>query len=170
VTLVAGPVALATPPGVKRVDVRSARDMREAVLAVAADQDVFISAAAVGDYRPSEASPRKIKKDGQPFELKLVQNPDILAEVAALPKKPFVVGFAAETEDVEGHARGKLEKKRLDMIAANQVGAGKGFETSDNALLLIWRDGREQLDRADKRVLADRLLTRIVERIAAARA
>lgn len=166
VTLVAGPVALATPAGVARIDVRSAREMHDAVLEKARRHDIFIAAAAVGDYRPHAVSAQKIKKkDAQPIELKLVQNPDIIAEVAGLPDKPFVVGFAAETEDVERHARAKLEKKRIDLIAANQVGAGQGFESDDNALLLIWRDGSEQLERADKRSLADRLLARVVERM-----
>ena len=166
VTLVAGPVALATPSGVTRIDVRSAREMREAVLARASDNDVFISAAAVGDYRPQAIAAQKIKRgDGTPLELELVQNPDIVAEVAALPRRPFVVGFAAETEDVERHARAKLEKKGIDLIAANKVGDGEGFEAEDNALLLIWAGGREALERADKRVLAERLLARIGERM-----
>jgi len=168
VTLVAGPVALATPSGVARIDVRSAREMRDAVFARAASHDIFVSAAAVGDYRPETMSAQKIKKkDAQPLDLKLVQNPDIIAEIAGLPRKPFVVGFAAETENVERHARAKLDKKRIDLIAANQVGAGQGFESEDNALLLIWRDGSEQLERADKRALADRLLARVVERMRA---
>ena len=168
VTLVAGPVSLETPRGVERVDVRSAREMRDAVLARAAASDVFISAAAVGDFRPESEAAQKIKKNGSdPLDLKLVQNPDILAEVAALPKRPFVVGFAAETGNVEQHARAKLEKKRVDLIAANEVGNGRGFEASDNALLLIWNGGSESLDRADKRVLATRLVARIAERMRA---
>jgi phosphopantothenoylcysteine decarboxylase/phosphopantothenate--cysteine ligase len=169
VTLIAGPVSLETPRGVERVDVRSAREMRDAVLARAGSSDVFISAAAVGDFRPEAESPQKIKKHGgDSLDLKLVQNPDILAEVAALSKRPFVVGFAAETEKVEQHARTKLEKKRVDLIAANEVGAGRGFEASDNALLLIWNGGSESLDRADKRELAARLVARVVERMRAA--
>jgi phosphopantothenoylcysteine decarboxylase / phosphopantothenate---cysteine ligase len=167
VTLVAGPVSLETPRGVERVDVRSAREMRDAVLARAGASDVFVSAAAVGDFRPEAAAPQKIKKDGaKPLALTLVQNPDILAEVAALSKRPFVVGFAAETENVEAHAREKLAKKRVDLIAANEVGAGLGFETSDNALLLVWDGGSEALDRADKREIAARLLARIAARMA----
>jgi phosphopantothenoylcysteine decarboxylase/phosphopantothenate--cysteine ligase len=166
VTLISGPVALATPSGVTRVDVRSAREMREAVLARAMDNDVFISAAAVGDYRPQTVSAQKIKRtDGQPLELELVQNPDLIAEVAALPRRPFIVGFAAETEDVERHARAKLERKGIDLIAANKVGDGEGFEAEDNALLLIWAGGREQLERSDKRTLAERLLARVGERM-----
>ena len=166
VTLISGPVALATPSGVTRVDVRSASEMREAVLARAMNNDVFISAAAVGDYRPQTVAAQKIKRtDGQPLELELVQNPDIIAEVAALPRRPFIVGFAAETEDLERHARTKLESKRIDLIAANEVGPDRGFEAEDNALLLLWPGGREQLARADKRALADRLLARIAERM-----
>ena len=165
VTLVAGPVALATPAGVTRVDVRSAREMREAVLACAGEADVFVSAAAVGDFRPAEVAAHKLKKtDGASgLELSLVQNPDILAEVAALPRRPFVVGFAAETHDVEAYARAKLERKKLDLIAANQVGAGLGFERDDNALLLIWPEGREQLAQAGKAELARELVARITQ-------
>jgi phosphopantothenoylcysteine decarboxylase/phosphopantothenate--cysteine ligase len=169
VTLVAGPVSLETPRGVERIDVRSAREMRDAVLARASASDAFVSAAAVGDFRPESEAPQKIKKEGSdPLALKLVQNPDILAEVAALSKRPFVVGFAAETENVEQHARAKLEKKRVDLIAANEVGRGRGFEANDNALLLIWNGGSESLDRADKREIAARLVARIAERMRAA--
>lgn len=162
VTLVAGPVTLATPPGVSRVDVRSARQMRDAVLARASHNDVFIAAAAVGDFRPQNVLPQKFKKGGAALELALVENPDILAEVAALAERPFVVGFAAETENVETHARGKLERKHLDLIAANHVGADLGFERDDNALLLLWPGGgREELARTGKRELAHSLIARI---------
>jgi phosphopantothenoylcysteine decarboxylase/phosphopantothenate--cysteine ligase len=169
VTLVAGPVSLATPAGVARIDVRSAREMREAVLAQAPRSDVFVSAAAVGDFRPQAVAPQKLKKTGQRLELSLMQNPDILAEVAAMPQRPFLVGFAAETENVEEYARAKLERKRLDLIAANRVGADCGFERDDNALLLIWPDGREELARADKRELARQLIGRIAMQRAARR-
>lgn len=162
VTLIAGPVALATPPGVERVDVRSAREMRAAVLARAAGSDVFVATAAVGDFRPQQVAAQKLKKAGESvLELSLVQNPDILAEVAALPQRPFLVGFAAETDHVEAYARDKLERKRLDLIAANEVGVGLGFESADNALLLLWPGGREELPRADKRALARALVARI---------
>lgn len=161
VTLVAGPVALATPAGVFRRDVRSARQMREAVLAAAPACEVFISAAAVGDYRPAQVASSKLKKTGQSLALELVQNPDILAEVATLSPRPLLVGFAAETDDLERYARDKLERKRLDLIAANRVGEQLGFECADNALLLLWPDGREELARADKRILARALLERV---------
>ena len=165
VTLIAGPVALATPHGIERIDVRSARQMRDAVLQRAPHSDVFVSTAAVGDFRPAAVAPQKLKKTGAALDLSLVQNPDILAEVAVLKKRPFLVGFAAETEQLEAYARAKLESKRLDLIAANQVGDGLGFEADDNALLLLWPDnGREDLARADKRSLAQRLIARIVER------
>ncbi len=164
VHLVAGPVSLATPAGVHRVDVRSAREMRNTVLAAAVESDVFISAAAVGDYRPDSVSTSKLKKTGQPLVLELIQNPDILAEVSCLSPRPFLVGFAAETDTLEAYARDKLERKGLDMIAANRVGSDCGFECADNALLLLWQDGREELARADKRVLARQLLERIVQR------
>lgn len=161
VRLVAGPVALPTPAGVERIDVRSAREMHEAVIAGSADSDIFISAAAVGDYRPQAASASKLKKTGGPLALELVQNPDILADVASRPNAPFVVGFAAETDDLERYARDKLERKKLDLIAANRVGAALGFECSDNALLLLWPGGREQLAQADKSILARALIERI---------
>jgi phosphopantothenoylcysteine decarboxylase/phosphopantothenate--cysteine ligase len=164
VRLVAGPVALSTPAGVDRIDVRSARQMQEAVIAAAAESDIFISAAAVGDYRPQTVSASKLKKSGQPLALELVQNPDILSDVSRLPKRPFLVGFAAETEALEHYARDKLERKGLDMIAANQVGAGFGFECAENAITLLWRDGREELGQASKNDLATTLIERIAAR------
>ena len=169
VRLVAGPVSLPTPAGAERIDVRSARQMRDAVVACAADSDIFISAAAVGDYRPQTVSPAKLKKSGNALALELVQNPDILAELAAMPAHPFLVGFAAETNDLEHYAREKLERKGLDLIAANQVGEELGFECSENALLLLWPGGREELGRADKGVLATALVERIARLHAAAR-
>jgi phosphopantothenoylcysteine decarboxylase / phosphopantothenate---cysteine ligase len=163
VALVAGPVALATPARVRRVDVRSAREMHDAVLAEAVHSDIYIGAAAVGDFRPREVAPRKLKKTraDATLDLSLVQNPDILAAVAALRPRPFVVGFAAETGELEAYARDKLERKQLDLIAANDVGEGQAFERGDNALLLLWPAGREELARADKRVLARALVARI---------
>src|SRR5690606_33633015 len=161
VCLVSGPVALPTPAGVERVDVRSALQMRDAVIARAPGRDIFISAAAVGDYRPQHAAPSKLKKTGEPLRLELVQNPDILGEVAALPKKPFLVGFAAETDELERYARDKLERKGLDLIAANRVGPGLGFESTENALLLLWAGGREELAQAGKGALARTLIARV---------
>lgn len=170
VTLVAGPVALETPPGVARIDVRSAADMRAAVFAAIPDTDIFVSAAAVADYRPKQVATEKIKKSTDPTALELVANPDILAEVGALETRPFLVGFAAETGDLEANARAKLERKRLDLVAANRVGADAGFEREDNALLLLWPGGEEDLGHDDKARLARRLVARIAERYRAERA
>ena len=166
VQLVAGPVHLPTPAGVARVDVRSARDMREAVMARAAQSDIYIGAAAVGDFRPHEIAPHKLKKTGGALTLTLNENPDILAGVAALKPRPYVVGFAAETQNIETYARAKLERKKLDLIAANKVGEGEGFDTCENEILLISRDGAERLARADKLALARQLVARVAERYA----
>ncbi len=165
VRLVAGPVSLPTPAGVERIDVESATEMLDAVLA---DQgEIFIGCAAVADYRPLAAVPEKIKKQAERLNVELVRNPDILATVAALPHPPFTVGFAAETEQLERYARGKLAAKGLDMIAANWVGeraAGGGFNSEDNALQLFWDGGGQVLDYAPKRQLAQELLTVVTER------
>jgi phosphopantothenoylcysteine decarboxylase/phosphopantothenate--cysteine ligase len=155
VTLVSGPVALADPPGVAVQRVRSALQMRDAVLAAVAAADVYVGTAAVADYRPAAPAGRKIKKDRDALTVELVRNPDILSEVAALERPPFTVGFAAETDDVLGYARRKLKDKRLDLIAANTVGAGLGFEADDNALTLLWAGGQRELPRAAKAALAD---------------
>jgi phosphopantothenoylcysteine decarboxylase/phosphopantothenate--cysteine ligase len=165
VTLVAGPVALATPPGVRRVDVRSARQMHEAVLSAARDADIYIGAAAVGDYRPSETSEHKLKKaSGTPLHLELTENPDIIASLAAAERRPFLVGFAAETRELASYAGEKLRRKGIDMIAANDVGGGRGFEVADNALHLYWPGGDESLPEMPKTDLARQLVARIAER------
>lgn len=162
VTLVAGPVSLPTPAGVSRIDVRSARQMHDAVLAAVDDADIYIGAAAVGDYRPAEVAGHKLKKtDGAPLRLELTENPDIIATLAALPSRPFLVGFAAETRELAGYAQDKLRRKGIDMIAANEVGAGKGFEVTDNALHLYWRDGDTALTRMPKTELARHLVAHI---------
>jgi phosphopantothenoylcysteine decarboxylase / phosphopantothenate---cysteine ligase len=170
VTLVAGPVSLATPAGVaQRIDVRSAAQMHAAVLA-AAQADIYIGAAAVGDYRPLEVSAQKLKKhDGGELTLRLGENPDILASLSAQTAHPFLVGFAAETHDVASYAQGKLRHKGLDMIAANQVGGGLGFEAADNALTLYWADGAVELPRTSKAELARRLIAHVAERYRATR-
>lgn len=163
VTLVAGPVGLATPPGVERVDVRSAEQMLETVMAHVDDCDVFIGVAAVADYRPAEPQGEKIKKTAETLELKLIRNPDILATVAGREKRPFMVGFAAETNDLETYARAKLEKKNLDLIAANLVGQGRCFDVSDNALDVFSRDDRWSFPCQDKHSLARSLIELIAE-------
>jgi phosphopantothenoylcysteine decarboxylase/phosphopantothenate--cysteine ligase len=170
VALIAGPVHLPTPEGVRRIDVRSAAQMRDAVLG-ALPADVYIGAAAIADYAPRAVAPEKIKKTreggGESLIVELVRTPDVLAEVAAHALRPrVVVGFAAETNDVERYARGKLERKKLDMIAANQVGrAGCGFESDDNALTVIDAEGAQALGPAPKTALADALLDLIRARL-----
>lgn len=165
VVLVSGPTALDTPPGVERVDVETALEMHAAVMQRVADCDLFVAAAAVADYRPADPAPGKIKKGAQELAIRLVRNPDILAEVAALPSAPFTVGFAAETERVEEYALGKLRDKRLDLIAANRVGGEQGgFEREENALAVLWSDGRRELPMMSKTRLARELALTIAER------
>jgi phosphopantothenoylcysteine decarboxylase/phosphopantothenate--cysteine ligase len=164
VTLVTGPVALPTPAGVRRIDVETAEQMYATVHAEIAGADIFIGCAAVADYRPQTAARQKIKRSAAEVELKLVRSPDTLASVAALPKPPFTVGFAAETNDVAKHAREKLEKKGVDMIAANQVGPDCGFDRETNALTVLWPGGEIEFGEASKPVLARRLVELIAER------
>ena len=166
VTLVSGPVQLATPPGVTRVDVRSAAQMHDAVFA-ALPADIYIGAAAVADYTPREPAANKIKKSSESLALDLVRTPDILAEVAAQTQAlKLVVGFAAETNNVAEYARKKLEAKRLDMIVANRVGiADGGFESDQNAMTAYWKDGERSFATAPKTRLADELIDLIVERL-----
>ena len=170
VTLIAGPVSLATPAGVTRIDVESAAQMHEQVLRAVDGADIYIGAAAVADYRPVTCAERKIKKTSDCLEIALTRAPDILAAVAALPRRPFVVGFAAETNDVERHARDKLTRKNLDLIAANDVSDGRVFEREDNALLVLWPSGRCELQQKNKCELAQELVALIAERYAEAEA
>ena len=166
VTLVAGPVTLATPAGVKRVDVRSAAQMHQAVFA-ALPADIYIGAAAVADYTPRLPAANKIKKSNETLALDLMRTPDILAEVAAQTQSlKLVVGFAAETENVAGYARGKLVAKHLDLIVANRVGvADGGFESDQNAMTAYWPDGERVFTPGAKTRLADELIDLIVERL-----
>jgi phosphopantothenoylcysteine decarboxylase/phosphopantothenate--cysteine ligase len=166
VTVVCGPVSIATPPGVKRIDVESAADMLNAVMKNIDGVDIFIATAAVADYRPASPVECKIKKTSESMDLKMERTVDILATVAARASRPFVVGFAAETDSVEQYARQKLLKKNLDMIAANEVGHDKVFEKDDNALLVLWRDGGRELPHAPKVALARDLVALITERYA----
>ncbi len=167
VVLVSGPVSLPTPPGVRRIDVESAADMLAAVLRELPGTHVFISTAAVADYRPVRAAQQKIKKASDTLEVSMERTPDVLATVAARPERPFVVGFAAETESVEQNARTKLMKKNLDMIAANEVGDDKGFDSDENQLIVLARGARYELGRADKLALARGLVTLIARELAA---
>jgi len=163
--LVSGPSALVPPIGVDVVRVESALEMEAAVMEHVQGCDIFVAAAAVADYRPEVSAREKIKKDRAELSLRLVKNPDILSRVAALEKGPFTVGFAAETQDLEEQALTKLKAKGLDMIAANLVG-GKagGFDREDNALLVLWPDGRRSLPLSPKTRLAEALTDLILER------
>jgi len=159
VVMICGPVALATPAGVRRVDVESAADMLAAVQAEVRPEDIFISTAAVADYRPAQAAAQKIKKTEESLALQMARTTDIIGTLAAGPARPaFVVGFAAETDTVEQNARSKMLRKNLDMIAANEVGHDKAFDCADNELIVLWRTGRKLLPRNAKTQLARELI------------
>jgi len=170
VTLVSGPVSLTAPPGVKLVAVESAQQMYEAVMQQVAHSDIFIGCAAVSDYRVDQVASHKIKKSEDSMSLPLILNVDILAAVSALENRPFCVGFAAETQNLEKYALAKLEQKNLDMIAANPVGSDdSGFETDTNQLEVFWRDGRSSIERGNKLAIAKQLIDLIAERYTCAR-
>ncbi len=165
VVLVSGPVALEAPRGVDRVAVESAEDMRLAIFRHIGEQDIYIGAAAVADYTPAVAAERKIKKNDERVSLELARTRDILAEVAALTNPPFTVGFAAETHGLEDYARGKLQSKRLDMIAANLVGQAEGgFDSELNALQVFWNGGSARLEMASKQRVGAQLVELIAQR------
>jgi len=168
VTLVSGPVNLETPAGVHRVDCETAQDMLDATIAASANADILVGTAAVADYRCLEIAGQKIKKKTDTLELELTKNADILTELRALQPQLFIVGFAAETEKLAEHAKGKLARKKLDLIAANWVGNGRAFDRDDNALTVYWADGELAIGPADKRAIARQLASLISERYAAA--
>jgi len=163
VLLISGVTNLPAPQGITRINVETALQMREAVHQ-AMPCDIFIATAAVADYCPAEPAVQKIKKHADTLTLELVKNPDILSEVAALEQRPFTVGFAAETEHLIEHARSKLQRKNLDMIAANDVSEGLAFDQADNALTVLWADGQTELAQTDKATLARQLMQIISER------
>ncbi|WP_050919800.1 bifunctional phosphopantothenoylcysteine decarboxylase/phosphopantothenate--cysteine ligase CoaBC [Vibrio campbellii] len=167
VTLVSGPVSLNTPAGVERINVASAQEMHDAVMAHAPSHDAFISCAAVADYRPENVASQKLKKteNNDQMTINMVKNPDIVATVANMTEqRPFTVGFAAETNDVETYARGKLLKKNLDMICANDVSVeGQGFNSNDNAITLFWPEGEQALALESKEALSFRILEKMHE-------
>jgi len=177
VTLVSGPTHLRTPPDANRIDVDTAAQMYDAVMAAVNDCDIFIATAAVADYRPKQAHVQKLKKHDAELSIELERTADILTAVAALSPRPFVVGFAAETEDLEHNATVKLQHKKLDMIAANRVSAGDksdvnggatqdiGFNSEYNALHVIWNDGAQQLEKARKSVIATQLIQLIANQL-----
>lgn len=165
VCLVSGPVALIPPSVDEFVAVKSAAEMASAVRQRASDFDIFIATAAVADYRPTVVEERKIKKKADSTVIALEKTEDILSSVASLEKRPFCVGFAAETDSVEKYARGKLQAKRLDMIAANRVGGSQGgFESDENALHIFWDGGEQQFEMGPKSVLARALINLIADK------
>jgi phosphopantothenoylcysteine decarboxylase / phosphopantothenate---cysteine ligase len=165
--LISGPTQLACPDRVNRIDVVSAQEMHDASMAAISDCDLFIASAAVADYRPAQLAEQKIKKTGQDtMTIELVKNPDIVTAVAASTPKPYTVGFAAETQDVLAYARGKLERKNLDLVIANDVSqAGIGFNSDRNQVTLVWPKGEESLDENNKSQLARDLIERIAAKI-----
>ncbi len=164
-TVIAGPVALATPARVQRRDVVSAQDMYDAVMAEIGAADIIIATAAVADYRPAVVAAEKIKKQtSETMTLELVKNPDIIASVAALERRPFTVGFAAETQQVEQYARDKMQRKKLDMIVANDVSQPNiGFSCDDNAAIVFWHGGKQDFPTMSKQQLAEKIVRVIAE-------
>ncbi|HSW12187.1 MAG TPA: bifunctional phosphopantothenoylcysteine decarboxylase/phosphopantothenate--cysteine ligase CoaBC [Solimonas sp.] len=164
VTLVSGPTNLDAPAGVMRVDVETAEQMLAACREAAGGAQLFVGAAAVADYRMDTVAEQKIKKSAEAMDLRLIKNPDILATLRGEHPQLFMVGFAAETEKLEQHARAKLEKKKLDLIAANLVGNGRAFDKDDNQLSVYWEGGARELAPAHKSDLARELVQLIAER------
>lgn len=164
VILVTGPTALAPPQNAKTIQIESADEMLAAVLKNISDQDIFIGCAAVADYRPLDVAAQKIKKNEAELVLRLVKNPDIIERVAALPQKPFVVGFAAETENLLDNARHKLLRKKLDMIIANPVGYQQGFHVDESeAFLLDKNNTLKRFELQSKASLAQALISDIIK-------
>lgn len=164
VLLVSGPVSIATPENIERIDVESAKGMFAAVHEQIDEVDVFIAAAAVADYHPADEQTAKIKKSAGELSVNLVRNPDILASVARLHNGPFTVGFAAETENLAIYARDKMERKQLDMIIANLVGKNRGFDVDQNAVEVFWHAGHQSFPLAEKGQLAQDLVALIAKR------
>lgn len=164
VTLIAGPVGLATPKGIERINIASARDLlAESLRVVDAGCDIFVATAAVADYRAASVAEQKIKKAGDTLTIELIKNPDVVATIAQHAKRPFVVGFAAETQHIEEYARGKLANKQLDMIACNDVSRSDiGFASDENAMTVFFSDRygfeKVKLDKASKIDIARRLV------------
>ncbi|MCK5478638.1 MAG: bifunctional phosphopantothenoylcysteine decarboxylase/phosphopantothenate--cysteine ligase CoaBC [Methylococcales bacterium] len=167
VTLVSGPVLLSIPQGLEYIKVETAEQMYNAIISRAKENDIYIGAAAVADYSPASVKSEKIKKQAEDSVIKLQKTKDILAEVACLQDRPsFVVGFAAETNNLEQHAKQKLTHKNLDMIAANWVGKEQGgFDKDENALQVYWNSGNKTLEMTDKKQLAEQLISLIAERM-----
>jgi phosphopantothenoylcysteine decarboxylase/phosphopantothenate--cysteine ligase len=167
-TLVCGPVSLPTPEHATRIDVLSAVEMLDECGQLQAECDIFIACAAVADYRPAHIEQQKIKKGDERISLQLIRNPDIVATISARSPRPFTVGFAAETRDVLAYARGKMERKCLDMIIANDVSDPKtGFNSEENEVTVIWPMGEQLLPRAKKSTIARQIVGQIATAVAA---
>jgi len=167
--LIAGPVHLSTPEGVKRINTNTAQEMHTASLDMAGNADIFIATAAVADYRPETVAEQKIKKSADTMAIQLTRNPDIVAAVASLPDKPFTVGFAAETNDLISYAQGKLENKNLDLIVANDVTRSDiGFNSDQNAVTVISAEKHQNLERASKEAIAEQIINIIASAISEA--
>jgi phosphopantothenoylcysteine decarboxylase/phosphopantothenate--cysteine ligase len=170
VTLISGPVSIKAPAGCHVVNVVSADEMHTQALSYAKKCSTFVACAAVADYRVSDIANEKIKKTSDHMQINLVKNHDIVADVAQLNTKPFIVGFAAETQNVENYARGKLMRKNLDLIAANNVAlAGQGFNSDDNALTLYSAIDKTEIPLANKQIVANKLVSLIQEHYLAKR-
>lgn len=167
--LISGPTQLKTPPRVQRIDVTSAQQMFDASMAAADSCDVFIAAAAVADYRPAQVAPQKLKKGAdESITLPLVKNPDIVASVAALPKRPFTVGFAAESENLLDYGRAKLVHKKLDLVIANNISDSRiGFNSDENAVTVIDEHSNHELSQRSKQQLARELIALIARKVTA---
>ncbi|MCJ8293608.1 MAG: bifunctional phosphopantothenoylcysteine decarboxylase/phosphopantothenate--cysteine ligase CoaBC [Colwellia sp.] len=162
VTLISGPVNISAPIGCQLIQVTSAEEMHQQALTYAPQGTTFVACAAVADYRVADIAKEKIKKDNEHMQLSLIKNHDIVADVAQLANKPFIVGFAAETQNLEHYARGKLMRKNLDLIAANDVSkAGQGFNSDDNALTLFSSVDKIEIPLANKQVIAKQLVSLI---------
>jgi len=162
VTLISGPVTINAPVGCQLISVNSAQEMHQQALAVAPKSTIFVACAAVADYRVANVATQKIKKTNDAMQLELVRNHDIVADVANLDDKPFMVGFAAETQNIEHYARGKLMRKNLDLIAANDVAkSGQGFNSDDNALMLYSAIDKTEIPLANKQIIAQKLVSLI---------
>ena len=164
VILVSGPVSIAEPTGVELISVQTAQEMYRETHEHIADIDIFIAAAAVSDYRPTDVRKHKMKKDASSISIELVKTPDILASVAKRGDAPFTVGFAAETENVRDYALGKLKNKKLDMIVANKVGKDCGFDYDENAAVVYWSDGEQAFDKSAKSDLARQIVKLVARR------
>ena len=166
VLLISGPTQLTVPEGVEHMPVKTAQQMHDAVMNAIKGKDIFIGAAAVADYAPIAVSDKKLKKTNSTLTIELSKTTDILAKIAALADKPFVVGFSAETNNVIDYAKQKLELKQLDMIVANQVGEGMGFEVDDNEVSLCFASGETlELPKQNKQLIANQIIEQLALKV-----